>query len=163
MTVGDIVKQYRESHQMSMDEFSKKSGLSKGYISMLENKVNPRNNKVIVPTLTTLQKIARCMNIDVDDLLAALDRNQEVSISSSTAQLQDDEFLLLADYRLLNDVGKFEARKRVNELTCFPKYQSGATDDYLRIQAAHERTDIKVTDEMRKHDHDIMNNDEFWK
>lgn len=29
--------------------------------------------------------------------------------------------------------------------------------------AAHERTDIKVTDEMRKHDDDIMNNDEFWK
>lgn len=29
--------------------------------------------------------------------------------------------------------------------------------------AAHERTDIRVTDEMRKHDDDIMNDDEFWK
>ena len=29
-------------------------------------------------------------------------------------------------------------------------------------QAAHERTDIEVTDEMRKHDNDIMDDDAFW-
>lgn len=29
--------------------------------------------------------------------------------------------------------------------------------------AAHERTDIEVTDEMREHDDDIMNDDDFWK
>ena len=28
--------------------------------------------------------------------------------------------------------------------------------------AAHERTDIKVTNEMRKHDDDIMMNDSEW-
>lgn len=32
----------------------------------------------------------------------------------------------------------------------------------LEPQAAHDRTDIKVTDEMRKHDDDLMNDDEFW-
>lgn len=30
-------------------------------------------------------------------------------------------------------------------------------------QAAHERTDIKVTDKMRKHDDDLMDNDDLWK
>lgn len=34
---------------------------------------------------------------------------------------------------------------------------------HLEPQAAHERTDIKVTDEMLKHDDDIMDNDDFWK
>lgn len=34
--------------------------------------------------------------------------------------------------------------------------------DYLEPQAAHERTDIEVTDEMRKHDDDIMDDDDFW-
>lgn len=34
---------------------------------------------------------------------------------------------------------------------------------YLEPQAAHERTDIAVTDEMRKHDDDLMDNDDFWK
>ena len=33
---------------------------------------------------------------------------------------------------------------------------------HLEPQAAHERTDIEVTDEMRKHDDDIMDDDDFW-
>lgn len=34
---------------------------------------------------------------------------------------------------------------------------------HLEPVAAHERTDIEVTDEMKQHDMDIMNNDDFWK
>lgn len=30
------------------------------------------------------------------------------------------------------------------------------------LSAAHERTDIEVTDEMRKHDDDLMKNDKLW-
>ena len=29
-------------------------------------------------------------------------------------------------------------------------------------QAAHERTDIEITNEMRRHDDDIMADDDFW-
>lgn len=31
------------------------------------------------------------------------------------------------------------------------------------LNAAHERTDINVTDKMKKHDDDLMDDDEFWK
>lgn len=34
---------------------------------------------------------------------------------------------------------------------------------HLEPKAAHLRTDIDITEEMRKHDDDIMNNDDFWK
>lgn len=30
------------------------------------------------------------------------------------------------------------------------------------LNAAHERTDIEVTEEMKKHDDDIMNDDSEW-
>ncbi len=30
------------------------------------------------------------------------------------------------------------------------------------LAAAHERTDIEVTEEMKKHDDDIMNDDSEW-
>lgn len=83
MTIGDIIKQYREKHNISMEEFSKRSSLSKGYISMLENNINPRNNKPIAPTLPTIRKIALGMNIDTDILLKTLDDNQEISLDSS--------------------------------------------------------------------------------
>ena len=33
--------------------------------------------------------------------------------------------------------------------------------EHLKVNAAHERTDIEVTDEMRQHDDDIMNDENF--
>jgi len=36
MRLGEIIKKYREENNLSMDDFVKFSGLSKGYISMLE-------------------------------------------------------------------------------------------------------------------------------
>lgn len=36
MTLGDIIKDYRKTHHLSMDAFSEKSGISKAYISLLE-------------------------------------------------------------------------------------------------------------------------------
>ena len=62
MTLGNIVKQYRSEKDLSMDEFAKRCSLSKGYISMIENEINPRNNKPIAPTLPSLSKIATAMN-----------------------------------------------------------------------------------------------------
>ena len=80
MTLGDIIKEYREKHNISMDEFSKISNLSKGYISMLENNTNPRNNKPIAPTLPTIRKIASAMSMDVDSILKILDYDQEINL-----------------------------------------------------------------------------------
>lgn len=34
-------------------------------------------------------------------------------------------------------------------------------EEELAVQAAHERTDIEVTDEMRQHDDDIMDDENF--
>lgn len=82
MTLGDILKEYRDSHDISMDEFSKRSNLSKGYISMLENNINPRNSKPISPTLPTIKKVADGMSIDMDSLLKMMDKSQSVSISN---------------------------------------------------------------------------------
>lgn len=50
MTLGDIIKKYRKENNISMSEFASNCSLSKGYISMLENNINPRNNKPISPT-----------------------------------------------------------------------------------------------------------------
>ena len=39
---------------------------------------------------------------------------------------------------------------------------SQQSNDHSEVLAAHERTDVEVTDEMRKHDQDIMMNDSEW-
>ena len=82
MTLGDLVKEYREKQNISMEEFSKMCNLSKGYISMLENNINPRNNKPIAPTLPTIRKIAVAMNEEVDSILKAMDSSQEIILDA---------------------------------------------------------------------------------
>lgn len=80
MTLGNIVKQYRLDNSFSMDEFAKRCSLSKGYISMIENEINPRNNKPIAPTLPSIMKIATAMNMELDELLKIMDGGQKVTL-----------------------------------------------------------------------------------
>ena len=81
MTLGDIVKKYRESNNMSLAEFAQACSLSKGYISMLENNINPRNNKPISPTLPSIVKIASGMGLELDTLLKMIDGEQPVQLA----------------------------------------------------------------------------------
>lgn len=78
MTLGEIVKEYREKHNISMDVFSSRSGLSKGYISMLEKNVNPKNGKPIKPSIDTIKAIAAATNEDINSLMKRMDDNQEI-------------------------------------------------------------------------------------
>ena len=72
MTIGEIIKQYRELYEITMDEFSRFSGLSKGYISMLEKNENPRTKLPIMPTTKTLTCVAKAMSMSVAELMDKL-------------------------------------------------------------------------------------------
>lgn len=78
MNLGDLVKHFREEHQLSMEEFAKRSGLSKGYISMLEKNENPRSKKPIIPSLDTIKQVAQTIGISLDSIIKQLDSNQEI-------------------------------------------------------------------------------------
>lgn len=81
-TLGTIIRNYREEHGLSMDSFAQLSGLSKGYISMLEKNVNPRTGKAITPSLDTYNSVAKALNVDLDMLLSMVDSNEEVFLRS---------------------------------------------------------------------------------
>lgn len=81
MKIGLYVKHYRERHKLSMQEFADKADLSKGYISMLEKGKHPQNDREIVPSIETVNKIAKAMNLSIDELLARIDGNQMIDIS----------------------------------------------------------------------------------
>ena len=102
MTLGDIVKKYRESNNMSLAEFAQACSLSKGYISMLENNINPRNNKPISPTLPSIVKIAAGMGLELDALLKMIDGEQPVQLADERSNYTEIEIDLIASYRLLN-------------------------------------------------------------
>lgn len=54
-------------------------------------------------------------------------------------------------YLRLFEINRKKADNYIDQLLSL---QNMETD--LEVQAAHERTDIEVTDEMRKHDDDLM-------
>lgn len=85
MTLGEVIKTYRTEHSLSMDEFAKRSGLSKGYISMLEKDRNPKTGKPIIPSILTYQSVARAMATSVDILMKTVDKEQLVSLSPTPA------------------------------------------------------------------------------
>ena len=74
MTLGDYIKTYRVTNQCSMDEFAKKTGMSKAYISLLERNYNPTTKKPPIPSLETIMNVASVIGIDFDTLLSSIDR-----------------------------------------------------------------------------------------
>lgn len=75
MTLGDIIKEYRSSHKMSMDTFSDKSGISKAYISLLEKNKHPKTGKAITPSIQCIKQAADGMDMDFNDLFSMIEGN----------------------------------------------------------------------------------------
>ena len=44
MSLGEAIKKYREDNNLTLEELSAQTGLTKQYLSMLENNKNSRTN-----------------------------------------------------------------------------------------------------------------------
>lgn len=82
MTLGDIIKEYRTTHNLSMDAFSERSGISKAYISLLEKNKHPKTGKPIAPSIQSIKQAADGMGIDFNTLFGKIDGNVDISDTS---------------------------------------------------------------------------------
>lgn len=94
MTLGELIKQYRVSEKISMEEFAKRAGLSKQYISILERNYNPSSKRAPVPTLETVLSVAKAMERDFDDVFVLLDQNQKIKLPAVYDEEQLDRELI---------------------------------------------------------------------
>ena len=169
MHLGNIIKDFREKNNISMQEFADKCSLSKGYISMLENGVNPRNKKPIAPTLPSLRKISIGLGIDTDTLLKMLNENQKITLNSlyieNDTEAEEETLDIMLHYNKLNKLGKETATEHVRLLTLDEKYTKPDNvismvkepePDYLAPNAAHGRTDKEFTEEERLEDDSML-------
>lgn len=154
MKLGEIIRLYRETNKVSLDEFAKKCGLSKGYVSMIENGINPRNRKPIAPTLISINKIASGLSISTDELLKMLDSNQPVSLApEDDFSLSFIEKDIILSYRTADDIDQQMVRRILHV----------EEKNTTILKAAHARTDINPTVVGKSHDDIIMNDDNEWK
>lgn len=106
MKLGNVIKEYRAMHHMSMGDFSKVSGISKSYISLLEKDENPKTGESITPSVNIIAQAASAMQIDFNDLVLSLDISEPLKFDNVTyfenlAPTQD-EIKLIENYRKLN-------------------------------------------------------------
>ena len=73
MKLGDLIREYRESHDLSQRQFAMQCDLSNGYISILEKGVNPNTGKPVTPTLPQLKKLADGLHITLSELFEKVD------------------------------------------------------------------------------------------
>lgn len=175
MTLGDIIRSYRENNNITLGEFANACSLSKGYISMLENNINPRNNKPISPTLPSMAKVASGMGIDLDTLLKMLDKKQTIQLSGTIEssmpssaidcrtpdqnnQLQRISLYAAKFLELYNQLSSSNKEKVMSYTKGLLSTQQMEED----LLAAHVRTDVEQTPDGVQHDLDIMNDDSQW-
>ena len=89
MFLGEIIKQFREENNMTMETFAAKAGLSKGYISMLEKNKNPKSSKQLLPSIDTFKKAAKVMSMSADDLIRMTDGSQLVRLNQNEDDLSN--------------------------------------------------------------------------
>ncbi len=80
MDLGDIIRQYRRSNHLSMRAFSRESGLTPAYISMLEAGKNSTTGRPPTPSATTISKVAGAMGIAPEELVKMVGGNMESEV-----------------------------------------------------------------------------------
>lgn len=99
MRLGEIINEYRSKNRMSMDEFAKRSGLSKAYIGFLEKGFHPKTLNPINPSVDAINKCARAMNMDFSTLFNMMDEVFTLTPSNvesdNELDCEEDEYLKL--------------------------------------------------------------------
>lgn len=142
MEFKDRLKQLRTEFGYSGEELGKKIGVSKAAIGNYESGYRK-------PRQEQLEAIADVFNVDMDFLLCRTNTRLHISFEESRMK-----YLL----NKLNQDGKREAVKRVEELTYIPQYIS---DHQAELAAAHHRTDIEYSEEEAQSDLDMMSDENF--
>ncbi len=130
MILGDILKEFRTKNKLSMDRFAELSGLTKGYISMLEKNQHPKTKKALLPTIETLEKVAKGMGITVSELISQLDTNQDIAITITPEQYKQFQMTIAPQVHALDSQleGEYHSRWISFGLEQLESMLSNATD-----------------------------------
>ncbi len=88
MKIGELIKAFRETNNLSQRQFAEIVGVSNGYISMLEDNRNRSTGEPITPNITTLKKIASGMNVTLNELMNKIE-DTPVNVSDTDTSIYD--------------------------------------------------------------------------
>lgn len=167
MGMADRIKERRIAMDFTQEELAQKLGLQKSAIAKYEKGRVENIKRSIIEKMSELLDCSPAWLMGWDSI------EEKQYIEGMAEDMKDRVYDFMGnafDDTKINHMKHFNSLNRINQ-----KKVISYTDNLLNVQkleeeqayllpqAAHERTDIEVTDEMRNADDDIMNDDDFWK
>ncbi|MPM67846.1 LexA repressor [bioreactor metagenome] len=137
--IGDVIKKYREEHDVTQQTFADACGVSKSYISLLESGKSSRSNEPIVPSIDVAYRMASYMKISIDDLFDSVDGTQPVSLT------------LGAHAVLIPVLGRVPAGIPIEAVECIIGYEEiteamASTGEYFGLQIKGDSMSPRILD-----------------
>lgn len=156
------LKEGRKNKGLRQSDVTKLTGIKATTLSNYENGITE-------PDIDTFLMLCDLYSLDFADILA---EGYGYKVPGADFDIRLSEIDMIKEYRALDKHGQEVVRlllqkeyERCSALQ--PRVDAAAVIDFLnddtlpKLNAAHERTDIEVTDDMRRHDDDIMDDDDF--
>jgi len=101
--MGGRIRRYRQDREMSLSQLAEQAGVSKGYLSALEN--GPDDARTRRPSAETLYAIAETLGVTMSDLLGRkLLSAASTEVPESLRKFAQEENLPEADVRMLSAI-----------------------------------------------------------
>ena len=146
MAIKDRIKEARLNKKYTQEQLANLIGVAKSTVTGYEKGNSSPSIDIFCKIMSVLDVDANYMYQDDTDF---------------PLQVSYEEMKHIEKYRDLDDHGRemvdFTLTKEYERSIALAKKSNISEFPYSKeVQAAHERTDIEVTDEMRKHDDDLM-------
>lgn len=70
MNIGEVIRNYRKEHGLSLRDFAVMCKLSHTYIDKLETGIDPTTGKDVTPTMRTIGLIAKAMGLTQQEFMS---------------------------------------------------------------------------------------------
>ena len=165
-TLADRLKEGMSLRGLRQADIVEKTGINKGALSSyISGRYQPKQNNIFLLARALDVNEAWLMGADVPmerATVADIDEYKNKMIEFSKRwNIQYFEKKMLESFSRLSDSNKEKAISYTENLLSIQQMEEEQA--HLIPRAAHERTDIEVTDEMRQYDDELMRNDDVWK
>lgn len=94
--IGKIIEKRRKELKLSYRKLSELTGLSHSHISSIEKGIEPKTNKPVRPSLETIEKLAKGLNVSIEFLLGKVLRpeiNIDYNFNNTVSQIKEDNLI----------------------------------------------------------------------
>ncbi|MDO5147752.1 MAG: helix-turn-helix transcriptional regulator [Eubacteriales bacterium] len=158
MTQGERVKELRSYLNLTLEKFGDRLGVTKTTISRIEKGERNLTDQMSKSICREFNVSEEWLKTGCGEMLLPSDRKSD--IARLAMRLLDSESDTYKN-RLISALANLTVEEWKVLANIAVKMTQG-NDVPPVVDAAHERTDIDVTDDMRKHDDDIMHDDSEW-